>query len=327
VIAPAESPVAHAPGSCVACRGATQFVESIERSALVDAWRREDASVGATSAIESRSRDLANALPRAVEFHRCVRCGLEMARPACVWSASSYPRDQSYPIRWEFTRALDDIGHAPSDVLEIGCGAGWFLEQSLARGHRAVGMDFSEAAVRQAASRGVRAIHGGFDELTRQLGAQGRFDAVAMFHVIEHLEDPDTLLATIRRWTRPGAHLVISCPGPRRFTRLIHEQRAGRSDFWDYPPQHVLRWTLPALRALCARHGWRVVVAMEEPFSWTAAGSHIGMARAQYRAAIDHPLRRRFSIAVGWWRLLRAPALRHGVSVYIHAVRDDGRAA
>ena len=121
---------------------------------------------------------------------------------------------------------------------------------------------------------------------------------------------------------RETARLFLSCPGPRRFTRLIEEQQAGRSDFWDYPPHHVLRWTLPALRACVERHGWRVDTAVEEPLSWVAASSQIGMVRAIYGRYADRGLRRRISIGIGWLRLLAASSGRRaGVSLYLSASR------
>jgi SAM-dependent methyltransferase len=249
-----------------------------------------------------------------------------MAAPAAVWSSATYPRDQSYPIRWEFRRAVEDLGDAPLDVLEIGSGEGQFLAMAGASGHRAIGIDFSDTAVARSVARGLRAFRGGFDDLTRHVGADARFDAVALFHVIEHLVRPDDLFRAVDRWTRPAARLIISCPGPRRFTRLIREQQVGESDFWDYPPTHVLRWTLPALRAVVERHGWRVTSAIEEPFSWVAAGSHIGVARALYRGELDDPIRRRLDIAVAWLRLLMTPGRRAGVSLYLSAVRGGGAA-
>lgn len=314
------------PGACVACGGPLMLWELIETATLIDAWQREDASAGETQVAAARARDLRASLPPTVAFHRCVDCGLEMAWPATVWSAATYPRDQSYPVRWEFAHSLDQLGSMPLDVLEIGCGTGRFLELAEARGHRAIGIDFTDTAVGEATRRGRRAFCGGFDALAAHIGPDARFDAVALFHVIEHVAKPDALFSELGRWTRPGARLVLSCPGPRRFTRLIREQQAGHSDFWDYPPQHVWRWTLPALGAVCARHGWRVTRAIEEPFSWTAAGSHIGIARAQHRRVLDHPLWRRLSLAIGWWRLMRSPARRHGVSLYLSAVRPQSSA-
>ena len=310
--------------ACEACEGHRLVTsETIEACDLAEAWRREDEAVGAIDIMNHRTDELLAALPDVVRFRRCEDCGLQTADPAIVWSASAYPRDQSYPYRWEFRRCLDDLGTAPLDILELGCGTGNFLASAAERGHRPVGIDFSDTAVAQAQGRGLRAFCGGFDELERHVG-DAQFDAVAFFHVIEHLADPGALLRQLSRWMRPGARLFLSCPNPRRFTRLIHEQQAGLSDFWDYPPQHVQRWTLPALTAFLPRHGWHVETAIEEPFSWIAAGSQIGIARAIYRRQLAQPLGRRVSIVLGWLRLLRAPAHRAGVSLYVAARQGAG---
>lgn len=305
---------------CVAC-GARDLVpsERISAEALVAARRREDEAVGATATMDRRSREMLAILPEVIQFDRCLACGLELAWPAVLWSASDYPRDQSYPLRWEFQRCVDDLGRAPLDILELGCGTGHFLAAAVARGHRAVGVDFTDMAVAEAQSRGLRAICGGFDALASHMGRDARFDAVVLFHVIEHLADPAAFLRALEPWLRPGARLFLSCPGPRRFTRLIREQRAGASDFWDYPPQHVLRWTLPALGAVLARCGWDVEAAIEEPFSWIAAASHVGIARAMYRGELARPLARRVSIVVAWLRLLGSASERHGTSIYVSA--------
>jgi SAM-dependent methyltransferase len=311
---------------CAACGAHTLVAgERIATRDLIAAWRREDVATGALDIIDPRAAAISSSLPPEVRFERCTACGLEMAVPATVWSSAAYPRDQSYPIRWEFGRGVEDLGAAPKDVLEIGCGEGHFLAMAAARGHRAVGIDFSDTAVAKAQARGLRAFCGGFDELARHVGRAARFDGVALFQVIEHLADPDALFAALAEWTRPGARLLISCPGPRRFTRLIREHQAGASDFWDYPPHHVLRWTLPALRAVVARHGWVITEAMEEPFSWVAAGSHIGIARAIHHGQLDRPLGRRMSIAAAWLRLLLTPGARAGMSLYVCAVRETRR--
>lgn len=305
--------------ACVAC-GSQSIVpgERISRSDLALAWQREDEATATPEILAQRASAIQASVPEDIRFERCAACGLEMAVRVEPWSADAYPRDQSYPTRWEFQRAIDDLGASPLDVLEIGCGTGLFLQMASARGHRAVGIDFSDSAVAEARDRGQRAFCGGFDRLEQYLG-QARFDAVALFQVIEHVPDPDRLLAAVAQWTRPGARLFLSCPGPRRYTRAIREHQAGASDFWDYPPHHVLRWTLPALRAVLTRHGWHVDAAIEEPFSWVAAASHVGIARAIRRRALDRPMARRVSIGIGWLRVFAMPTFHAGMSLYVSA--------
>jgi SAM-dependent methyltransferase len=310
---------------CVACRQDDLVsCETVLAADVIAGWQRESQASGATTGHE-RVEALLSALPDRIDFYQCRHCGLAMADPSTVWSAAAYPRDQSYPFRWEFGRSVDDLGPVPLDVLELGCGTGHFLEAAAARGHRGIGIDFSDTAVAEARARGVRAFCGGFDDLARHVDRGTRFDAIAFFQVIEHLADPDVLLSALATWARPSARLFLSCPGPRRFTRLIDEQQVGASDFWDYPPHHVLRWTLPALGAVLERHGWEVVTAMEEPFSWIAAASHVGVARAVHQGSLKRPLLRRASIAAAWVRLLLAPARHAGISLYVSAKRTEAQ--
>jgi SAM-dependent methyltransferase len=308
---------------CVACGGGPLVIrERITRSELAAAWRREDDAVSDVESARQRYQALLATLPPELQFDACPACGLQMASPQVVWSASMYPRDQSYPVRWEFQRAVDDLGPTPVDVLELGCGTGHFLALAAECGHRAVGLDFSEPAVAQARARGLAAFCGGLEDLEQHLGRDAKFDAVALFHLIEHVADPAALLRAVAPWLRPRARIFVSCPGPRRFTRLIRDQQAGASDFWDYPPQHVARWTLAALRAVLAGSGWRVTSAIEEPFSWVAAASQIGVARAIHKRQLDRPLVRRACIAAAWVRLALEPRRRYGVSLYATAVRE-----
>jgi len=306
---------------CAACSGHDyETVEQLTSPQIVGGWRREDIATGAGEIAERRASDLTRALPTCIRWDRCVSCELEMASPSVVWAAGSYPSDQSYPVRWEFLRCVADLGLAPLDVLELGCGTGEFLALAAARGHRAIGLDFSASAVAAAQVRGLSAFEGDLRDAPRFLGEDARVDAIVLFHVIEHIAEPDALLETLARRLRPGGRLFVSCPGPRRFTRLIDEQQTGRSDFWDHPPYHVLRWTLPAFRAFFARHRWTVLAAEEEPLSIVAAASHIGVARAIYRQQLRNPLRRRLAIARAWLDVMAAPAARRaGISLYVSA--------
>jgi len=311
------------PQRCVACGGRDlQVVETIAAAEIADGWRREDLTDGRADIAAERATALRRLLPETIAFDRCHACGLEMARPAVAWEAGQYP-EHSYPVRWEFLRCAADLGDTPLDVLELGCGPGEFLAIAASRGHRPMGVDFSAAPIAAARARGLTAFQASLDDLETHVPRDAQFDAIVFFQVIEHVADPDALFDGLARWARLGARMFVACPGPRRYTRLIAEQQVGRSDFWDYPPQHVLRWTLPALKAAAARHGWTPVTAIEEPLDWVGATSHIGVARAMYRGVLGDPIRRRLTIAGAWASLALAPrSRRSGVSLYFVARRS-----
>ncbi|MBO4260544.1 class I SAM-dependent methyltransferase [Streptomyces griseorubiginosus] len=104
-------------------------------------------------------------------------------------------------------------GGTPRTVLDIGCGDGTAAATAapLLPGHRIVGVDWSQDALRRARAHLSYTIRG---ELTG--GGlpfrTGSADAVLFSEVIEHLVDPDAALDEIRRVLRPGGHLMLSTP-------------------------------------------------------------------------------------------------------------------
>ncbi|MDH6519280.1 SAM-dependent methyltransferase [Streptomyces sp. SAI-208] len=109
--------------------------------------------------------------------------------------------------------ALGAGGTAPCTVLDIGCGDGTAAATAapLLTGHRIVGVDWSQDALRRARARLPYAVRG---ELTGEglPFKDSSVDAVLFSEVVEHLVDPDAALDEIRRILRPGGHLMLSTP-------------------------------------------------------------------------------------------------------------------
>lgn len=310
------------PARCPACEhprlspGPAVSVDDLGRAWAAD--RAGGAGVRPESAADWAGRIRAAIGPGVVRFFRCEACGVEVSSPARCWPEGSYTEDENYPPRWEFGRFLADLGPAPVRLLELGAGQGTFLKLAAERGHRGTGLDFNQPAVAVAKSRGLDVVAGGFDRLGSGGTDAGPFDAVALFHVIEHLPDPSGVLASLAPFVRAGTLLGISCPGPRRYTRLIRGQQVAGRDFWDYPPHHVLRWTAAGLRAVLDRTGWDVVASAEEPLVVRDAAAHVGVSQARAKGYATRPLRRRVGIAGARLRLLweRAVSRPTGLSLY-----------
>jgi 2-polyprenyl-3-methyl-5-hydroxy-6-metoxy-1,4-benzoquinol methylase len=292
--------------ACPACRSdAATEAERMPVERIAAAWARQDAWAGYDAA-DVLARVRADLGADAVVFLGCPRCGLEFADPPRAWSAANYP-PESYGLAWDHLRALSILrAEVPLRLLEIGCADGKFLERAAALGHRATGIDFSGAAVDAARSRGLDAHVADVREVRAFAGPEP-FGCVALFQVIEHLEGPDDVFAAISAVAAPGARLLVGCPADRRYTRRVgHPDRIGRSDFWDYPPQHVLRWTPDALRIFLGRHGWRVDSTEYEPFDPVGAAAHLTALAGRAGGWIDRPLRRRAETAACLARLALA---------------------
>ncbi|MEV6482524.1 class I SAM-dependent methyltransferase [Streptomyces sp. NPDC051576] len=107
--------------------------------------------------------------------------------------------------------ALGPAAEGPRTVLDIGCGDGTAAATAapLLTGHRIVGVDWSQDALTRARTRLPYTVRG---ELTALPLRSAVADAVLFSEVVEHLVDPDTALAEIRRVLRPGGHLMLSTP-------------------------------------------------------------------------------------------------------------------
>ncbi|MFE4666650.1 class I SAM-dependent methyltransferase [Streptomyces sp. NPDC056716] len=104
-------------------------------------------------------------------------------------------------------------GTTDRTVLDIGCGDGTAAATAapLLRGHRLIGVDWSQDALVRARTRLPQVIRGELTGGGLPLRA-GAADAVLFSEVVEHLVDPDAALDEIRRVLRPGGHLMLSTP-------------------------------------------------------------------------------------------------------------------
>lgn len=102
--------------------------------------------------------------------------------------------------------------HLSGRVLDIGCGLGdmvYFRANT-------VGVDVNPRAVAYCRSRGLTVQQMEPDRLPF---ADAEFEGAVLDNVLEHLEQPEPLLAEARRVLRTGATFVVGVPGEEGFVR------------------------------------------------------------------------------------------------------------
>lgn len=181
-------------------------------------------------------------------------------------------------------------------LLEVGTGAGRFLQRMHKAGWIVQGTEFDPAAAARVRRKyGLGVDIGNLADLDYPADA---YDAVALSQVLEHVHDPLALLKECHRVLRPGARLVLTTPNAlARAHRLYGHHWRGLE-----PPRHLHIFT-PAALSRCARAAGFMPIELK-----TLAAESAGIYRASDTARSQHSAESRACAATG---VIRSWRMRH----------------
>jgi SAM-dependent methyltransferase len=194
---------------------------------------------------------------------RCARCGTvqQPARPSEGTLADLYRtmRDDAYLAQDAGRRATArrllariERRRAPGTLLDVGCGHGLLLDEARKRGWRVSGLEVAAEAAAHARSLGLDVREDPVESLAP--GRDGPFDAIVLADVIEHLEDPVTVLRGCAALLSDGGVACVVTPDPGSRTA-----RAAGERWWALLPGHTFLLPRATLRALVASEGLEIV--------------------------------------------------------------------
>ena len=129
-------------------------------------------------------------------------------------------------------------------MAELGCGSGGMLE-ALSRFGTAVGVETDATLRARAQERGLDVRVGALPDAIPL--HPGRWDAVCLFDVLEHVDDEAGALAACRRLLVPGGRLFVTVPA-YAWLWSRHDELLG----------HRRRYTARGLRQVAERAGFTV---------------------------------------------------------------------
>lgn len=141
------------------------------------------------------------------------------------------------------------LEHAGQRVLDVGCSTGNYVRQLMARGYDAYGVDIFPAKEWEAFPEG-RIRQGDIRKLPF---ADGEFDTVTAFEVLEHIDDVDAAISELSRVTTKNILLSVpDCeePGVFKESGLTFHPWTDRT--------HCHFFTAETLRQKVEQHGLAV---------------------------------------------------------------------
>jgi 2-polyprenyl-3-methyl-5-hydroxy-6-metoxy-1,4-benzoquinol methylase len=198
---------------------------------------------------------------------RCRHCGVGFTEPPLADVAFLYAGRSSQDFqpntrglvriikkvvfRLQARHLVGQIGTQPATVIDFGCGSGLFsnlLAAILPASVRIIACDFHSEPPAELGAVEYRSL--------KDLGdLYETADLVLAMHVIEHDNDPRTLLADITRLVKSGGKIVVEVPN----INCIWATVFGR--WWDpwYLPYHRTHFSRDSLYALIESSGLEIV--------------------------------------------------------------------
>ena len=218
-------------------------------------------------------------------------------------------------------------------VLDVGCGRGMLLKRLADQGCEVHGTELHEAAALGADPRINLHICPSLEAAEFE---DEKFDAIVIWHVLEHLPDPRKAVKEMQRILRPGGKLFVAVPN----FGSVQARVFGHSWFHLDPPRHLFHFTASGLRQLLKDSGFAISSThhfslRQNPFGWIQ--SALNRIPGTVRNALYTDLHNCSARSGGRWQRLAyyvgmplgvvasvlAAGLRSGATLHVVAQKDS----
>ena len=187
-----------------------------------------------------------------------------------------------YVHRWSSMRGqarldlLDRIPTTATSLLEFGCGEAPLGAAIKARQKcRVVGVELDPRAVAIARKRIDTIFQGDVREVVSLI--HERFDWIVGGDIVEHLDEPWSFLAELRRISKPGGHLLLSLPNLANVS-VVNDLLRGRFDYVYMGltcAGHLRFFTRSSIADMLDIAGWEVESIETQPVILTPSAEEL----------------------------------------------------
>lgn len=218
-----------------------------------------------------------------------------------------YVMVRKFTLRQKFRLIRSLSGVSSGAILDVGCGSGELLHLFRKKNWLTTGVEPSEAA-RLTANRKYHLDVGDSDILESL--RQGTYDAITLWHSLEHIHNLDPTIYHLKRLLAPDGILLVAVPNCRSWDASHYGAYWAA---WDVP-RHLYHFTEGSMKALMQRNGLEVITHI--PMKWDAY--YVSLLSEKYKTG-----RRRYLKAWrnGWRSNRNARSDLHAFSSLIYVIK------
>jgi len=204
-----------------------------------------------------------------IDVWKCNQCGLVFLSRVVVddtFYINSKMRKEIDFDKWRENTFVDDNRRflkfrnyiENKRILDFGCGNGGFLKlvQKQNQTKRAIGIDLDAESIHQLRNEGIEC----YDNISGLPDVM--FDVVFMFHVIEHLPDPEAVLNTLfERIVDDGVMIIETPNADDALLTIYHCSRFADFTYWS---PHIYLYNENSLCKMLAGAGFEIVESLQE---------------------------------------------------------------
>lgn len=202
-------------------------------------------------------------------FVGMTNCAREFVYTENYFQNSKYDDKKSLAKELKRRRSILESSIPNGAVLDFGCAAGEFVEYII-NSYEAQGCDVSPEAIQLGIKRNKRLekhIWSGKEDTIK-----GIFQAICMWDVIEHLEEPHKVVSSLCEHLDEGGYLLLSTPNiGAGFAKLTRKR-------WPFmtPPEHISFFNKKSMKVFAKKQKLEII-------SWKSRGKWVNLGFIFYK--------------------------------------------
>ncbi len=171
---------------------------------------------------------------------------------------------------------LNSFNPEEKKVLDIGAGTGDFLKVCKDDGWQVAGTEPNSSARSLASSKGL--------ELFNDTSALSdtEFDVITMWHVLEHVEDLDSLIKDLKGMLKPNGHLIVAVPNFKSYDANFYKEFWAAYDV----PRHLWHFSRKSIKQLFLKEN----IHLEKVLPMKFDSYYVSLLSEKYRTGKMQPI-------------------------------------